>query len=262
MRIAFTIIHNGLHHLKHNNQAENILNACDYWVVVEGAAESKGSTQWCKKFPEYLHFNGASIDGTREYLRELASNNSKLIYVESNGFWPSKDAQVNRAIAEIKKLTFNCFLWQIDADEHWNVDSMAAAEKELIASNAKAGAFRADCRIGKNLKAIGDWGEARTYGYIRLWNWTGENFIYHEPPVIEGQLGIDPKMLSPTFIHYNYYFDKDVQFKDAWYGGHEGIFDRWKLLNSLSERFFPMHISNLITGEWGKTNSSIVYCGD
>jgi hypothetical protein len=58
---------------------------------------------------------------------------------------------------------------------------------------------------------------------------------------------------------YNYYFKSDVEFKDAWYGGHEGILERWNLLNSLDEKFFPMHISNLITGSWGKTNSAIVY---
>ena len=30
MRVAFTIIHNGLHHLKHNNQAENIMKSIMY----------------------------------------------------------------------------------------------------------------------------------------------------------------------------------------------------------------------------------------
>lgn len=259
MRIAFTIIHNGLHHLEHNDQAQNILNACDYWIVVEGAARSNGSTKWCKEFPEHLHFNGGSIDGTREFLKKL-SNNPKLVYIESNGFWNSKDYQVNRAIDEVKKLTDSCFLWQIDIDEQWTISAMDKAEKELMAKNAKAGTFRADCRIGKNLRAIGEWGEAKTYGYTRLWNWAGEYFHCHEPPVLEGQLGKDPTMLTPTFVHYNYYFDQDVMFKNAWYGGHEDIYERWRLLNELPERFFPMHISNLITGEWGRTNSSIVYC--
>ena len=36
MRIAFTIIHNGLHHLKHNEQAERILRDCDWWKVLHG----------------------------------------------------------------------------------------------------------------------------------------------------------------------------------------------------------------------------------
>jgi len=262
VRIAFTIIHNGLHHLQHNNQYQRILQSVDRWVVVEGASRSNGSTRWCKEFPAHLHANGKSIDGTAEFLRELSANNSKLIYVESDGFWNSKDDQVNRAVEEVRKLTHSCWLWQIDIDEQWTESSMSDAESELEASGQIAGTFRADCRIGNRLRAVGEWGEARTFGYIRLWKWSGQKFICHEPPIIEGQMGIDPKMLSQTFTHYNYYFEQDVAFKDAWYGGHEQILDRWKLINSLHERFFPMHISTFITGEWGKTNSSIIYCKD
>ena len=226
---------------------------------MEGAARSKGSTTWCKEFPESLHENGASVDGTLDYLNDLSQKNDRLILVPSTGFWESKDHQVNRAIEEVRKITDRCFLWEFDADEQWDAKSMDAAEKELVEKNAKAGCFAADCYIGRNLMAIGDWGEARTYGYTRLWNWEGENFICHEPPVLEGLMGIDPTMLSPRFKHYNYYFEKDVAFKDAWYGGHEGILERWKLINSLDKRFFPMHISNLITGPWGKSNSAIVW---
>lgn len=261
MRVAFTIIHNGLHHLQHNNQYQRILQSVDSWVVVEGASRSNGSTQWCKDFPDHLHSNGGSTDGTREFLSRLAGKEPKLVYVESDGFWDSKDQQVNRAIDEVRKLTHSCWLWQIDIDEQWDEPAMIAAEKELEASGSVAGTFRADCRIGKNLRAIGEWGEAKTFGYIRLWRWSGQKFMCHEPPILEGQFEVDPKMLTPTFVHYNYYFDQDVKFKDSWYGGHEGIYDRWKLINSLPSRFFPMHISNLITGEWGKTNTSIVYCG-
>lgn len=262
MRIAFTIIHNGLHHLKHNDQYRKILNSFDYWIVVEGAAKSNGSTAWCKEFPSKLHSNGGSIDGTIAFLRTLSKKEPTLIYIESNGFWNSKDDQVNRAIDEVRKITNHCFLWQIDIDEQWEEEAMDFAENELRSKKEKVGAFRADCRIGKNIKAIGDWGEAVTYGYIRLWDWSGERFICHEPPIIEGQMGKDAIMLSQKFVHYNYYFEQDVIFKNEWYGGHEGILDRWRLINSLDKKFFPMHISNLITGEWGKTNSSIVYCGE
>jgi hypothetical protein len=258
MRVAFTIIHNGLHHLKHNKQAERILQNCDLWVVVEGAARSNGSTRWCKEFPSHLHENGRSVDGTHEYLTELQKTVSNLLYVPSDGFWDSKDTQVNRAIEEVRKRTESCWLWQIDADEHWTAESMTAAEHELQVSGQIAGAFAADCRVGKNLRAIGDWGECRTYGYIRLWKWNGQDFVCHEPPLLDGA-GNDAILLKPRFTHFNYYFEQDVLFKDLWYGGHEGIYERWRLLNSLSEKNFPLHISNLITGEWGRTNSAIVW---
>lgn len=259
MRIAFSIIHNGLHHLHHNDQYQKILNSCDRWIVVEGAALSNGSTNWCKEFPYDFHKDGGSTDGTREFLEYLSKQSDKLIYIPSSGFWHSKDHQVNRAIEEVKKITNECWLWEIDIDEQWDISQMDEAEREMSASGSKAGCFRARCFIGKNLRAIGDWGEAYSYGYTRLWRWQGEYFICHEPPVLEGLMGKDPKMLSPIFNHYNYYFDKDVIFKDKWYGGHEDIYKRWKLINSLDKRFFPMHISNLITGSWGNSNSSIIY---
>lgn len=259
MRIVFSIIHNGLHHLHHNGQYEKILQSCDKWIIVEGASLSTGSTKWCKEFPPELHSNGGSVDGTREFLRFLSKQTDKLIYVESDGFWQSKDHQVNRAIEEVKKITNSCWLWEIDIDEQWEPEQMNQAEHELLQSNQKSACFRAICFIGKNLRAIGDWGEAFSSGYTRLWKWEGEYFICHEPPVLEGELKKDPVMLSPVFRHYNYYFDKDVIFKDKWYGGHENIYERWKLINSLDKRFFPMHISNLISGPWGRSNSSIIY---
>lgn len=258
MRVAFTIIHNGLHHLKHNNQAERILRDCDWWVVVEGAAHSNGSTRWCKEFPAHLHCNGRSIDGTHEYLLELQRQHPNLLYVPSDGFWESKDVQVNRAVEEVRKLTSSCWLWQIDIDEQWTLEAMQQGEQELEATGKIAGAFRADCFVGKQLRAIGEWGECRTYGYIRLWNWSGQSFHCHEPPLLEGA-GNDAYLLKPRFCHYNYYFEQDVSFKDQWYGGHEGILDRWRLFNSLSQKSFPLHISNLITGEWGKTNSAVIW---
>ena len=67
------------------------------------------------------------------------------------------------------------------------------------------------------------------------------------------------KLLTPIFHHYNYYFEKDVKFKDAWYGGHENILERWKLINSLPKEAFPLHISALITGYWGTTKTIITW---
>ncbi len=257
MRIAFTIIFNGLHHLLHNDQYKKILNDCDKWVVVEGASNSNGSTKWCKQMPDEYHKNGSSVDGTREFLNELAHSESKLVYVPSNGFWHSKDAQVNRAIEEVKKITNKCFLWQIDIDEQWPEGTMDQVEKEMLENNVKVGACKQICYVGKNLVPVGEW--AGDGGIIRIWNWEGESFERHEPPILQGTEGKITKLLTPVFHHYNYYFEKDVKFKDAWYGGHENILERWKLINSLPKEAFPLHISALITGYWGTTKTIIIW---
>jgi len=262
MRVVFSIILNGLHHLLHNDQYRFILNNCDKWIVVEGASQPNGSTAWCKPFPPEYHKNGGSIDGTREFLSELSGLENKLVYIPSDGFWQSKDVQVNRAIEEVKKITDKCFLWEFDIDEQWTAEAMAQAEKELVERNIKTGKFRADCYVGKNLLAVGEWGEAYNGGYNRLWNWEGELFARHEPPLLEGILDERSAILSPRFKHYNYYFEKDVKFKDLWYSGHEQIHHRWKLINNLPKEQFPIHISALITGGWGRTNSGIIWKED
>jgi hypothetical protein len=257
MRIIFTIIFNGLHHLEHNNQAEFIKNNCDYWVVVEGASSSNGSTRWCKSIPNHLHNNGKSVDGTAEFLKDFSNKNKNIIYIESEGFWNSKDVQVNRAIEEIKKITNECYLWEFDIDEQWESDSLDQAEIHLDQQNAKTGRFRADCYVGKDILAKGDWGELHNDGYVRLWKWNGEYFKTHEPPILEGNN--DPSiLLNQRFKHYNYYFEKDVMFKNDWYGGHEGIYERWKLINSLPKQNFPLPINYLITGPWGRSNTILV----
>jgi hypothetical protein len=254
MRIIFTIIFNGLHHLTHNNQSEFILNNCDKWIVVEGASRSTGSTSWCKNIPDHLHNNGASVDGTRNFLQELSTKNNKLIYIPSDGFWHSKDHQVNRAIDEVKKLTSECYLWEFDIDEQWTSDAMNKAEKELEQKSAKTAGFLADCYVGKDIIAIGEWGECNPTGYIRLWKWNNEYFQTHEPPILVGGNG-KTIISSQRFKHFNYYFEKDVSFKNDWYSGHEGILEKWKFVNSLPVEVFPIHISNLITGYWGKSKT-------
>jgi hypothetical protein len=207
--------------------------------------------------PDEYHKNGGSVDGTREFLQELSKQESKLVYVPSDGFWHSKDVQVNRAIEEVKKITNKCFLWEFDIDEQWTIEALNQAEKEMAEENVKVGAFQSECYIGKNLKPIGEWsGEVPAR---RLWNWEGEFFERHEPPTLFNCDNKKQKTLTPKFKHYNYYFDKDVKFKEKWYRGHNQIHGRWKLINSFSKEKFPMPLSFLITGYWGKTNSQIVW---
>ena len=255
MRIVFSIIFNGLHHLLHNDQFRFILNNCDKWIVVEGASQSNGSTKWCKQMPPEYHNNGSSIDGTKEFFEELSQQESKLIYVSSNGFWNSKDHQVNRAIDEVKKITDRCFLWQFDIDEQWTLEGMNQAEKEMSENHIKVGAFLSECYCGKNLCPVGEW--AGSSGIRRIWDWEGEYFVTHEPPTLFNCEDKSAKLLTPIFKHFNYYFEKDVKFKDAWYSGHEQIHKRWKYINSLPKENFPIHISNLITGYWGTTDTII-----
>lgn len=248
MRVAFSIILNGEHHLEHNYYADFIINNFDLWVIAEGASLSQGSTNWCKKMPGKYHKKGHSIDGTIEYLNELCNYYKKVLisnhftynkkYMdEETHFWKSKDDQVNSCI---NTLIHHClvnkidekkepiYLWEIDIDEQWNLFSIEKAERELEESSATTGMFLCNYWVGKNLQAKGEWGEGKRLPYRRLWKWNFTKFKQHEPPIL---IGADKEiLLSPRFDHYAYYFDKDVQFKNDWYSGHEEIYKRWKKL--------------------------------
>ncbi len=273
MRCCFTIVFNGLHHLIANGQAEFIANNFDRWYIAEGASLSQGSTKWCKPMLDKYHNFGRSTDGTWQYLKQLTDRHPNIILVNNilvcqkeymdKGFWKSKDAQVNACITSLKLQKFQkCFLWQIDADEQWSLENIEKSEKELCQSNCKVGLFKCNYWVGPGLVAKGTWGEGENENaYKRLWRWEGEWFKSHEPPILEGG-NLTEIILPYCFNHYAYYYEQDVKFKDDWYGGHEGIYYRWKWLQKDAKDKEVGHmwpISALLdkNSHWGRTDTII-----
>jgi len=253
MRIGFTIVLNGKHHLVHNNYAEYLLKDClDYWVVIEGATKSGGSTSWCTGDNSKYHKNGSSIDGTIEYLLKLKEEYPNLIVVLANKIFSSKDEMVNVAINEIKKITDKCLLIQIDVDEQWTKGDLQENENILLAEKAKMGQIKFNHYVGKGIIAKGpNWGDN---WQNRLWNWNGEYFDSHEPPALRGGNG-KVIQINKACEHYSYYFEDDVRFKADWYGYGEGFFQRWKKLQTETE--FPQPLSYLFGGYEGENGKII-----
>jgi hypothetical protein len=240
MRIAFTIIYNGFHHLTHNGFSDFMLANFDHWVVVEGHARAGGSTAWCKN----LGMPQRSTDGTHEYLLSLSKENPKLKYFSKGTYWNSKDQQVNKAIEIVKTITGNCYLWQVDCDEQHTPCNLLKAEIALDKSGLKAGQMKFNhylCRNdqGDQLIATGEWGSGSN---IRLWKWSGEWFVTHEPPVIEGQIGVAE--LPVKYDHYSYYFEQDIIFKSKYYKGYDSLYLYWKRLKKFKGTF-PRPITDL-----------------
>lgn len=258
MRVAFTIVYNGIHHLKHNDFALSMCDMFDLWVIVEGAAGNGGSTSWCKEY----HRDAESTDGTREYLTKLKEACKCVELHLADKMWPSKDAMVDKAMQMIRQRGVKeCFLWQIDVDEQWNKEDLQAAENQLRQQGAKTGVFRCDYFLSHDLYARGDWGEGLKYPYRRLWDWKGEDFQTHEEPTLKGGNGREA-VLSQRFRHYAYLFEKDVYFKTKYYAGHEDVYKPWLSLQIEAERKklkFPLHISYLFgrNNRFSKTNTYI-----
>jgi hypothetical protein len=254
MRVAFSIVLNGLHHLQHNNYYQTMLDNFDYWIIVEGQALPNGSTSWCKQLNETYQINGRSVDGTHEFLSELAFKNSKLIYIPSNGPWNSKDQMVNVAIKAIKNITNECFLWEVDIDEQWTKTQLEQAELELTINKTKTGHFLCDYYVGKEWLSLGGWGEGQLEPYRRLWNWKGESFIKHEPPTLDTP-DQSISLLTPRFTHYAYYFEKDVAFKNDYYSGHENVLEGYHALEKSTNNEEPLSVlfPNGMKHAWSNT---------
>lgn len=237
MRIAFTIIYNGKQHLLHNDFAINMAKNFDYWILVEGAANNGGSTAWCNRHKGNIH----SDDGTIDLIEILKETNKNIIHVSNSRKWNSKDEQVNAAITEVKKLTDKCFLWQVDADEYWTIIDIIANEEYLNYFDADAGLVEFDHYVGDGLLAVGDWGSGV---HKRIWKWSGQRFLSHEPPLLENE---KRSIVCPEkYKHYAYYFEEDVRFKAEYYKGHESVYSGWKYLrDNIDVISFPVHISVL-----------------
>lgn len=249
MRVAFTIIYEGLHHLKHLEFAEKMCSMFDHWIVVEGYSLPYGSTKWCNK----LNVPESSTDGTVEYLKELALKNSNLHFHSHGRHFFGKDEQVNVAVNILKQLTDRCYLWEVDADEHWKMEDIIKAEQEADKSTEIGFSFCFNQFVGPGLVARGDWGSG---ALNRLWKWSGQLFRSHEPALLMGQRRT--KIIeSVKYDHYSYYFAKDVLFKSKSYPGHELVHERWEHMKNQTS--FPVHISVLfgLHSRIGKSKSYI-----
>ena len=261
MRVGFTIIYNGKHHLLHNNWTRLLPKMLDYWVIIEGAAHPGGSTSWCNELE-----NNSSTDGTIELIEDLEYTTPGVATVTNRPQgWKSKDEMVNAAILLINNAfegsgVKNIFLWQLDIDEQWTPEQMAEAEVELVTKGGDCGCFHANHFVGERLVARGTWGEGNhpddpiKNAYRRLWIWNGQQFKTHEPPTLEGGNGKEV-LLSQRFDHYSYYFEKDVLFKQKYYKGNEHLHEKWVRMNANDT--VAHHVQELIGGFWGETDTII-----
>ena len=238
MKIGFSIILNGIHHIQHNNYLEYLLSYFDYFIIVEGACQSNGSTIWCQGDNSEFHQFGSSIDGTIPELQRLEKKYSNLHVKYANKLYYSKDQMVNIAIDMIKRITDKCILTQIDIDEQFTTEQLETAEHELIQAGCKMGQFYANQIVGENLVAVGsNWGGNL---FNRMWQWECEYFKTHEPPILD-TFDQSSKILSPVFNHYSYYFSQDVYFKSKWYNYGDKFYQNWKKLQN--ETVFPQPLN-------------------
>lgn len=245
MRAAITIIYNGLHHLTSKGFTDFMLSNFDLWIIVEGASKNGGSTSWCKTISN----SHSSNDGTLEYVRQLEKENKNVIVYSHHKHYKSKDEQFNKGISILKTKTSSCFLWQVDSDEHWNIDDIETSERKLWKHPSNVASFQFNHYVKEDIVARGVWGSGRVN---RLWKWRGQMFEKHEPAIMQAQ---KPALELPAkFEHYSLVHEVDVKFKSRFYKGHEHLYENWK---KLEHKTFPLHISELFgtNNQFGRSNT-------
>jgi hypothetical protein len=225
-----TIVYNGMPFLPMQLNCFNQLKLDWEWLVIEGPAANVNCTSWCKPQPP-----GHSNDGTHEFLMSLTGH--PRVFYSWRLMWDGGKVEMcNRALAVI---TEPCFLMQIDSDElyqHWQIERLIA----MFSQKAfKSACVRMRYFIGPNIIAVGENCYGNNRGeWLRLWKFEpGQRFVKHEPPILSGhehELEMSRYETAAYGVipdHWAYYFEKQVAYKESFYGYKDATKSWLKLQN-------------------------------
>ena len=259
---VFTLVLNGMPFIRHHESVLRGLGVPWRWSIVEGVAELKGDTAWSLKnggrIPSIMTKKGLSRDGTTSYLdrlRRLYPRQIQVIRKKGGNPWPGKVAMARAGMMGIRD---GDLLLQLDSDELWARSRLERLAKTFRARSELQWA-RVPCRFfyGPALYAEGE----NQYGnnqseWLRVWRYRkGDHWQSHEPPCLirrdtgrpiteEPGLGRrESRTLAFSFDHYAYATEKQVRFKEAYYGYRDAVC-RWKKMQqatpgTLVRRRFP-----------------------
>ena len=266
----FTIVLNGMPFLRYHLPMLQQLKIPWEWHIAEGLAQLRHDTAWSLRkrlswripfrlqtsgwIPDDLHQGGRSIDGTSQYLDEIAGLDSrvKLWRTPPGTCWDGKREMVRAACAGLNTETL---LWQIDSDELWTVDQIHTAHEMFAAAPAKMAArYWCHYYVGPELEILerNCYGNGRD-GWIRTWRARpGDVWQAHEPPLlVRGEVPLcsnsflqaETEAQGLVFEHYAYVTEQQVGFKEAYYG-YTNALRHWRQLQQAVppvqlERYLP-----------------------
>jgi len=271
----FTIVLNGQPFIRHHIEVFKQLPFKWHWHIIEGVADLKHDTAWSVKLGgrvnEQLHCNGLSNDGTTEYIDELVRQYPEniTVYRKPNGvFWDGKLEMVNAPLADINE---ECLLWQVDSDELWVAEQIYTCRDMFIAEPDRTAAYYLDhFFVGENLvtTTINTYGNNTGYEWLRTWRFRpGFRWTAHEPPrlCINSQNGewVDIATIKPfkhdetsakklVFQHYAYATEKQLAFKEIYYG-YKSAVAQWQHLQK--HRDFPVFLRDYFA--WVKDGAQV-----
>jgi glycosyltransferase involved in cell wall biosynthesis/ADP-heptose:LPS heptosyltransferase/predicted O-methyltransferase YrrM len=271
----FTIVLNGQPFIRHHIEVFKQLPFKWHWHIIEGVADLKHDTAWSVKLGgrinEQLHRNGLSNDGTTEYIDELVRQYPENITVyrkPKDVFWDGKLEMVNSPLADISE---ECLLWQVDSDELWSTGQICNGRDMFIAEPDRSAAYYLDqFFVGENLvtTTINTYGNNTGYEWLRTWRFRpGFRWAAHEPPKlcrpVEDNKWVDVATIKPfrhcetkarnlVFQHYAYATEKQLAFKEIYYG-YKNAVSQWQHLQL--QKNFPVFLKDYFT--WVKDDTQL-----
>jgi hypothetical protein len=263
----FTIVLNGQPFIRYHLDRMKAFSGPWHWHIVEGLAAIKHDGAWALNFggtlPGNAVKNGRSIDGTAEYLDQIAAENPDhvTIYRAPEGrLWDGKIEMVNAPLANI---TEECLLWEIDSDELWTTEQFTTL-RDLFVQNPhrNAAIFYCDFLVGPDL-AINRKRKYPELEWRRAWRYRpGMKWFAHEPPILATKMAdnqwVDVTAQSPftpreteaqhlVFQHFAYVMPEQLAFKETYYG-YKGITSSWRELQAYAD--FPVPLKRFFDWPW------------
>ena len=279
----FTIVINGEPFIRYHIDIFKELPFKWHWHIVEGVADLKHDTAWSVtlggSISDEVHRDGRSLDGTTEYLDELARlyPENISIYRKPEGiFWDGKREMVNEPL--VYGIREECLLWQIDADELWTFEQICKTRQMFIEHPEKTAAFYwCWYFVGENLviSTRNCYANNPQYEWLRTWRFKpGMVWASHEPPRLAEPLpngkwrdvaSINPFHHQETekqgliFQHFAYVTPNQLRFKEQYYGYKNATY-QW--LNLQQKTQFPVLLRQYF--DWVKDDTEVnsaIACG-
>ncbi len=258
----FTIVLNGQPYIRHHLEQMKRLPFEWHWHVMEGVAELKHDTAWSVaaggRIPTGMHRDGRSLDGTSEYLDQIARENPQRVTVyrkPAGKFWDGKLEMVNQPLWALGD---EALLWEIDADELWTAEQLTNGRRLFLDNPAKTAAFYwCWYFVGPDLviSTRNCYANNPAMEWLRTWRYRpGMRWAAHEPPVLAeatpdgkwrsvAQVNpiphADTEAAGLVFQHYAYATEPQVRFKEDYYGYRDAV-ARWRQLQQARE--FPVRL--------------------
>ncbi len=250
MRVDFlSCVHNGMPFIKHHLEVFKRLKIPWTWHIYEGVSRNifKADT-----IHGDMHYNGLSIDGTTQYLKEIALNTEGdrvQLYDMPHG-WET-NYLTDRFARMLKWIEEPTIAWELDVDEYWTTEQIETMVRMFEENPTKTAAWFL-CRyfVGPRLMLLGRncAGNNCSYEWKRVWRHIpGMLYVAHDPPRVIGDgnfvsgaqdvFHANPFTHEETekavlvFNHYAYVTQAQLKFKERRYG-FRGMLDEWQAMNT------------------------------